>query len=405
MFSYNKPYGESKFSFTNVGGSICWRHKYGKILAGDFHARFGQGLCLWNTMYMNTLASPSVLMRRPSGLSPSYSFTGTSSLTGMAADFVAGAWTMSISAILPDLKSFVKESEQFEVMPAFSLQRTCRSGHVSLTHVMNISSSRLIGVRIPTMRTSADFAICVRGVNLYGELLYDWVSVRPAGIAGLDFDVLEGFRLGLRAHYLPYSEEHGVVAAGEYVKGRHSLTFSADAIYHPCNERYKQERYQADFRSEWTWTLFDWMTLKTRLTERFRTWGERFRTDLRTDMSFGYGRFVSTLRLNLLKTSEVSALGYIEAGYKSGNLSVYVREGAFLVDRWEDRIYVYERDAPGSFNVPAYYGRGVWTSLYLSLKIGRWGRLYARASYLSYPFMEIKKPGKAELKIVLSIRL
>ena len=53
--------------------------------------------------------------------------------------------------------------------------------------------------------------------------------------------------------------------------------------------------------------------------------------------------------------------------------------------------YAYERDFAGCFNVPAYYGRGWWTSAYLSWKYSRWGTVQLRAAY--------KKPGKAELKI------
>ena len=89
----------------------------------------------------------------------------------------------------------------------------------------------------------------------------------------------------------------------------------------------------------------------------------------------------------------------METAWKPGNLSLYVRQGVFCVDDWDDRIYVYERDAPGSFNVPAMYGRGLWGNVVLSLKVSRWMKIYFRAAYTSYVFMEKKKPGKAELKL------
>jgi hypothetical protein len=77
---------------------------------------------------------------------------------------------------------------------------------------------------------------------------------------------------------------------------------------------------------------------------------------------------------------------------------LYLRQGAFIVDHWDDRIYAYERDAPGCFNSPAFYGRGVWTSFMASFKFSRWCKLYLRAGYTSYPFMKENKPGKAELR-------
>jgi hypothetical protein len=83
-----------------------------------------------------------------------------------------------------------------------------------------------------------------------------------------------------------------------------------------------------------------------------------------------------------------------------------MRQGVFHVDDWDDRIYVYEHDAPGSFNVPAMYGRGLWTSLAAGLKVSYRLRIYARTAYTGYPFMEAekKKPGKAELKLQLQCR-
>ena len=91
----------------------------------------------------------------------------------------------------------------------------------------------------------------------------------------------------------------------------------------------------------------------------------------------------------------------MDASYRSNNLTAHIRAGIFKVDHWDDRIYVYEYDAPGNFNVPAYYGRGVWTSAVLSYKVQRFLRLYLRASYIVYPLMDIekKKPGRAELKL------
>ena len=94
-------------------------------------------------------------------------------------------------------------------------------------------------------------------------------------------------------------------------------------------------------------------------------------------------------------------LACLEGGYRSEKIAAYLRQGIFFVDDWDDRIYVYERDAPGNFSVPAFYGRGVWTSFCGRWKPAGWVRLYMRASMTLYPFMspEKKKPGRAELKL------
>jgi hypothetical protein len=85
---------------------------------------------------------------------------------------------------------------------------------------------------------------------------------------------------------------------------------------------------------------------------------------------------------------------------------LYLRQGFFFIDDWDDRIYVYEHDAPGSFTAPAMYGRGLWTSVSAGMKLSSRLRMYARAAYTGYTFMEQekKKPGKAELKLQLQCR-
>lgn len=126
-----------------------------------------------------------------------------------------------------------------------------------------------------------------------------------------------------------------------------------------------------------------------------------FRTDIRTDVIYESGFFSAALRLNALKCAGWGLLSYVEAGSRRQKYSVYLRQGFFRIDDWQDRIYVYERDAPGSFNVPAYYGRGLWTAVTCSARFSMWGKLYLRAAYTSYAFMrhEVKKPGRAELKM------
>jgi hypothetical protein len=97
----------------------------------------------------------------------------------------------------------------------------------------------------------------------------------------------------------------------------------------------------------------------------------------------------------------LSWLAYVEPGYKIETdrlrWSLYLRGTAFVVDDWEDRIYIYERDIRGAFSVPAYYGRGCSLSAVTSLKV-RKVTLGARAFATAYPGMAEKKPGKAGLK-------
>ena len=55
----------------------------------------------------------------------------------------------------------------------------------------------------------------------------------------------------------------------------------------------------------------------------------------------------------------------------------------FDIDHWDDRIYVYERDAPGNFSSRAFCGRGWNAQVYAGItwRTHNWKRfsLYAKA--------------------------
>ena len=145
--------------------------------------------------------------------------------------------------------------------------------------------------------------------------------------------------------------------------------------------------------------------MKFRLSERIRTWNDPYRTEIRTDLVLDSPPWSASMRADVVRCVGIACLSYLEAGCSGNGDAVYVRAGMFKADDWEDRIYAYERDAPGSFNVPAYYGRGFWAAMTARWRFSRWGKLYFRAAATSYAFMKEKKPGKAELKFQLEVDL
>ena len=62
-------------------------------------------------------------------------------------------------------------------------------------------------------------------------------------------------------------------------------------------------------------------------------------------------------------------LSYLEGGYKGSKTAIYLRATGFYTEAWAARIYCYERDAPGTFSVPAYNGRGLAVSLVAGHKV------------------------------------
>ena len=406
----SKAYGAEGASPGAFAGSLMLeaRKFRGRILVGDYNARFGQGLALWNGSMINSLTSPSAFMKKASGLSQSWSYTGSSALTGVAGDIGLGQFVLSAFVDMPGLKDIKIKQYGGEILPDFNLAVRpgfnvawqSRFGQLSVTHIMQ--AERVV----PEMKTSADVAYCIRGVNIYGEASYDWVGRQYQILSGTDFRVCEGLRMASLLRF--YSDDlYGIAVSGAYDVKAHKGTFSVDTEYYPVPKSKDVDlSLQCKGQFNWEWQIIDCLTFKMRVSERLRTWGVNTRTDIRTDFCYAKDCISATARFNVLRCRGTSFVNYLEGGYKRNNLSVYARQGFFIVDNWDDRIYVYERDAPGSFNVPAMYGRGLWTSLVMAWRFASVGRLYARASYTSYPFMpeEKKKPGKAELKLQFVFR-
>ena len=397
-----------------VCGSVCVNLKKApvKLIAGDFNARFAQGLNMWSGMYLSDFSSPSAFMRRPSGFTPSSSFTGTQTFTGAAAEVCWRRMSLSLMAASTGLKDIMAHPEKVRLVPAANLTYNGRNSQFGITHSIGFGGfDESSSVYIPSMKTSVDYSACFKGVDLFSELAYDWVSDSPAMIGGTVFPIGEELDL---ACMLRLSEEEyaasasGSLSAGGWMKmsgtetsvRRLSGTLSADLVLYRLPKAPGQDRsLQLKVRTQWQLVFSEFLMLTLRIYERVRSWDDKFRTDIRSDLSCTYGKWKATMRLNLLRCRSTSFLSYLEGGMKTGPATVYLRQGMFLVDDWEDRIYVYERDAPGCFNVPAFYGRGVWTSVNASLKLSRWCSLYLRGAFTSYPFKKKSKPGKAELRL------
>ncbi len=397
----------------------------GKLMAGDFNARFGQGLALWNGMSVGSMASPAAFLKRSSGLSPSSSCSGVYAFRGLAADLDLGRFRISSFVAMDGLE------DGLSLLPAANVSYFGRYGQVGMTHYAEfaLTSDRTY---IPDMKTSADISLCLAGTDLFAECAYDWAANTIAALAGAVFPTGEDMRMAAMLRYYPpgysplrsaaarsttrCSNEHALSISGEASMGkwvslrgkdsfgssvrRASCQFSLDAACFPDPKEGDDPcDLQLKANTEWTVMLAEVFRLKLKASERVRTWGKPFRTEVRADMSYICDPWTLTLRLNMTDCDGTGFLTYIEGGYKTQKCAIYMRQGVFCIDEWDDRIYAYERDAPGSFSVPAYYGRGVWTALTGSWRFARWGRMYARAAFLGYPFMEKKKPGKAELKL------
>ena len=389
-------------------GNLCYdfRKVQGKIIMGDFNARFGQGLALWNGMSLGGLSSPSSYLKRTSGISASSSFTGNYSLRGGAADMTVKNFKFSA------LAAAYSKKDMRGLMPALNVAWIRRDGVFSVTHYADFQHTPA-SLAIPDMKTAADLAMCLQGTDIFAEAAYDWASRTAAALAGTVFPIGEDVRMAAQLRYYPSSyssarsaaaastskctNEYGASVSSEFRKGLLSL----DAAYFPAAKSGDDTRssLQVKMQTEWKIPVGKAFDFKVRVSERLRSWGVPSRAEVRTDFIYTYGGWNAALRTDMVRSDGWGVLGYAEAGRKAEDISIYMRYGMFCVDDWDDRIYVYERDAPGAFNVPAFYGRGLWGAVNMGWRCTRYMRIYGRAAVTAYPFMKSKKSGRAELKL------
>ena len=371
-----------------------------RLAAGDFNARFGQGLALWSGADFSSLNDPSAYLRRSSGITSSSSFTGNDILTGGAAELDLNRFCISAFLAFPGIKSIKSKPDKLSAMPACNatwLWKYCQAGMTHYAEFKGLASGQT--AHIPNMKTSIDFSACFKGVDLFSEFMHDWVHAKLSALAGTAFPLCES--ADMAAMIRSSRGEHMFAISSSYdARKRLKGSIAANVILYSEPKADTQDRsLQLKFHTQWQYALSDSFAIKLRITERVRSWGEKFRTDVRSDFSWQHEAFSANIRFNILNCIDTSFLTYAEGGFKPDKFSIYLRLGLFYVDNWEDRIYAYERDAPGCYNSPAFYGRGVWSSFYASCKFSRWCRLYLRAGYTAYPFIAEKKPGKAELRL------
>ena len=396
-----------------------------QLLAGDFRAKFGQGLVLWSGFSVAGVSTPSALARTSSGISPTWSWTERNALRGVAGSVRFGRLRTS---------AFVNWREV--LLTGANATLLLRRGQMGATFLRREKA----GDRDGQLLVSVDGFYGIGRAEVFGEMALDALPRALAAVGGVRFPAGDRIRWALAGRYYPsrysaplggalrsstkVSNETGLSFSGEYGSERRRtlrgvtgfgnsvqtlrLLLTADLCRAVDGEK---RQLKAVGRMDWQMT--DAWALQVQLTERLRrgynTPDNRF--EFRGDLRWSNGRLNSATRLHTVACEKASLLVYQEGGYKDAKSSLYLRGTLFFADNWQDRIYAYERDAPGSFSVPAFYGRGWKLSLMAGRKISPFShpslrslrlRFYLKASLVSYPWTP-DKTAKTEIKGQLQI--
>jgi hypothetical protein len=375
--------GFRPFRDLSASAAIYGRKLQYKLLLGDFNARFGQGLLLWSGFSLSGVQSAAAMDRHPTGLSPAWSLSPVH--RGAAADLTLGRFVFS------GFWSYGKDM-------GANITWLARRGQLGVTG-------------LGSGRGSADVRLSAGKWDLFGEVAADFRSGACAFVAGGAWNPAYQVRLAASVRSYPAafddslsgalrsstrsSDERGAALAFDYK----SLVITSDAAFHPSKGT-SQYKTIVKYAPQVTEAL----SLAFRAVSRYRPMDPYpWRKELRAEAMMTSPRGFSVKGdASFCHNVELSWLTYVEPGYlfeREGlKWSVYLRGTAFKVDRWEDRIYVYERDIQGAFSVPAYYGRGCSLSAVATVK-RRHFTLGARAFATAYPGMGGKKPGKTGLRL------
>ena len=351
------------------------------LIVGSFSARFGQGLLMWSGFSLSGLSTVSSFSRNASGLAPCSTLSPESCFNGVAAAVDMGRSTISLAADFQGVQM------------------------LNLNHMWKRTSASLTAVHSPEgYRASADLRTTLGKCTLLGEGSLDLVGGGTAALLGAVWNIAYGKKsaLLLRAYSPSYSSPWaGAARSSTKVSNEYAasaglqlpwLSATADAAWHPSGGDWQ---YKGIVNLQHSWGA---LTPSLKISTRYRPQAEKenLRTDIRFDLDGSWGELQAHLRVNALRCVSWGWLGYAEAGWK-GDASLWLRATVFDIGSWADRIYVYERDVPGSFNVPAYYGRGYSLSLYAG-----WKELRVRLSTTRYPGGE--KSPSWELKLMIGMK-
>ena len=411
---YHARYGEraeAYLSFRNAttASIAVYGRRPWKLVAGDFNARIAQGLLAWSGFSMSGVPTVASLRRNATGFSPTGSFSP--SMRGLAAEWLTQRWSAGASATLDGRAlGFASFSGR-----AYSLGINACTGQASDGVSLN-------------WRVGSGHILC------YGETA--WRDA-PAAVCGISWAPAYKTEAALLLRwYSPDFDSKGSGAVRSSAKVRDEAGISAgfsrrwfgltaDLAVHPEKLQQRKKGYEqmktimnitpvlsigrTELKPSLRWTE------RMRLNPATNGFEAEWRHDLRACLDAALDGWKAGIKLNGVQNtgSRAGLLASVEGGYRTPSdtarlqLFCFLRASACDTPDWASRIYSYERDLPGAFNVPAWYGRMHGASLVAGLKYRRRRvrhQLNLRCAITRYA-RESGKAPRTELKLQYQLSL
>lgn len=362
-----------------IGAPILSAAYYGKralgqIIIGHFNARFGQGLLQWSGFQLSGFGTLGAFRKNGTGFSPTGSYGAN--LLGVATEWHFGAWELSA---------------------AFSL-----NGSEPIVNVTRIWRTAMAGLTANREGASLEARIARPDWSLFAETAVRYDG-KLSALAGAYYHPAYGHRVGLLGRWYGLADKRYSGAAAGYEGPTFALTADAGWRTDSGESQFKALlRWHPEYNGGGKVRFLPEVRLQGRLRPKDKA---PLRVDARAVLGVESGPWVFSGRFDAVRCRDFAWNWYAEAGWKREKMALYMRGGLFRVDAWDDRIYVYERDAPGSFTVPARYGRGWDASLYGAWQLNRHHSLWLRLETVQYPWNPRKKESRTEIRLQYRYRM
>ena len=415
--------------------------RYKGIYAGDFTARFGQGLVVWKAFNLSAFGTPSSVSRRGAGLREyrgtdesdffrgiggthafkSFTFNAFASYNAVDARIVDGRYTsVATDGLHATDAEKAKRHAMHEWVAGTNVAWQRGRWHLGLTAVG-------YGYDKPNGRRVQDYNRYQQYDGAWGNLGIDWYgslgSLRlfgeaaldahaaPAVIAGAVWSPSYQFETSLTGRcYAPayiathagaysslssISNQLGAAYAVQWIRGNWTLRLNADYAYYPW-KRYRTEAGTSGLKAR----LQAVRTFRGGAeAEAQLAWSSRLKARVRLTVPFGSAWTLSA-RFDANRAMDAGAAlsglgGYLDVRWSPNRRwDVSARVTAWRTADWDARLCFYERGVPQSFAVESYAGKGI--GAYLTVKyaptrnLEMWAKV--QQGYCAY-FVRIFIPG------------
>lgn len=389
------------------------------LVVGDFSARFGQGLVLWNSFSLNSAVSPEYLSKRGSGIAPYTSSDENNFFRGVAASCSFGKMEVSAMLSYNGVDARVKEG-YYTSLPEDGLHNTterlaCRKtmremvagvdfsclfpklkvGFTASAYGYNKRNGRKIREDNKFRmydgmwgNIAVNFNMFARRTRIFGEMAFDYGG-SGAFLAGAVSPIFHNCNVGvLFRHYskgyiAPHASacstlsevanQDGItVSASCSFSNFLKLNLNSDIVYYPwkrynINEGTFQIKGSAalDYAGcRWNWSV--------KLSERYTSHNAGHRACIKGKV--GYRPFSVLLVKGTGSMVYSGTLGYmagvdLKYGSENGNIVLQGGGSYFNCREWSARLYNYEPDMPYTYNNRLLYGEGGCFYILLKYKI------------------------------------